>query len=77
MTCVVAPDGRLAGIITDGDLRRLMMREPDVIAIPKASRPEHIRENRATLDIEFTDEDRAKLDQSFPPPTRKTPLETL
>lgn len=30
MTCVVAPDGRLAGIITDGDLRRLMMREPDV-----------------------------------------------
>jgi diketogulonate reductase-like aldo/keto reductase len=54
-----------------------VMREPDVIAIPKASRPEHIRENRATLDIEFTDEDLAKLDQSFPAPTRKTPLETL
>jgi diketogulonate reductase-like aldo/keto reductase len=54
-----------------------VMREPDVIAIPKASRPEHIRENRATLDFAFTDEDLAKLDQSFPPPTRKTPLETL
>ncbi len=30
MTCVADADGRLAGIITDGDLRRLMMREPDV-----------------------------------------------
>ncbi len=30
MTCVAGADGRLAGIITDGDLRRLMMREPDV-----------------------------------------------
>ena len=30
MTCVDAPDGRLAGIITDGDLRRLMMRDHDV-----------------------------------------------
>ena len=30
MTCVEAPEGRLAGIITDGDLRRLMMRDHDV-----------------------------------------------
>jgi len=30
MTCVLQPEGRLAGIITDGDLRRLMMREQDV-----------------------------------------------
>ena len=32
MTCVVDADGRLAGIVTDGDLRRLMMREGDVTA---------------------------------------------
>jgi arabinose-5-phosphate isomerase len=31
MTCVVGPDGRLAGIITDGDLRRHMA-APDVLA---------------------------------------------
>ena len=49
----------------------------DTIAIPKASRSEHIRENRAALDIELTPEDLAKLDQSFPPPDRKTPLEML
>lgn len=30
MTCVVEASGRLVGIVTDGDLRRLMMREEDV-----------------------------------------------
>jgi arabinose-5-phosphate isomerase len=29
MTTVAAPDGRLAGIISDGDLRRLMERHGD------------------------------------------------
>lgn len=28
MTCVVDADGRLAGVFTDGDLRRLMMKRP-------------------------------------------------
>jgi arabinose-5-phosphate isomerase len=28
MTCVVGADGRLAGVFTDGDLRRLMMKRP-------------------------------------------------
>src|SRR5215471_12223629 len=28
MTCIVAADGRLAGVFTDGDLRRLMMKRP-------------------------------------------------
>jgi diketogulonate reductase-like aldo/keto reductase len=54
-----------------------VLRDTDVIAIPKASRPGHIRENRAALDIELTPDDLAKLDQSFPPPVRKTPLEML
>jgi diketogulonate reductase-like aldo/keto reductase len=54
-----------------------VLREPDIIAIPKASRPEHIRENRAALDIQLRDEDLAKLDKSFPPPSRKIPLEML
>ncbi len=33
MTCVVGPDGRLAGVITDGDLRRHMMKTPDVLSL--------------------------------------------
>lgn len=31
MTCVVDGEGRLAGIFTDGDLRRLMLKNPDVL----------------------------------------------
>jgi arabinose-5-phosphate isomerase len=31
MTCVVDPDGRLAGVFTDGDLRRQMARAPNVL----------------------------------------------
>jgi arabinose-5-phosphate isomerase len=34
MTCVVADDGRLAGVFTDGDLRRVMMLRPaDVLGL--------------------------------------------
>ena len=54
-----------------------VLRERDIIAIPKASQRQHIRENREAIDIQLTKEDLAKLDQSFPPPTRKIPLETL
>jgi arabinose-5-phosphate isomerase len=31
MTCVLEADGRLAGIITDGDLRRHMSTMPDIL----------------------------------------------
>ncbi|HVF22638.1 MAG TPA: aldo/keto reductase [Pyrinomonadaceae bacterium] len=53
-----------------------LLREPDVIVIPKAVRPEHIRENRAAHDLKLTERDFKELDQAFPPPTRKIPLET-
>ena len=33
MTCVVDADGRLAGIFTDGDLRRLMLASADVLSL--------------------------------------------
>lgn len=48
-----------------------------VIAIPKAARPDHVRENRAALDIRLTADDRAVLDRAFPPPSMKRPLEIL
>jgi diketogulonate reductase-like aldo/keto reductase len=53
-----------------------LLREPDVVVIPKAVRPEHIRENRAAHDLKLTERDFKELDESFPPPTRKIPLET-
>jgi diketogulonate reductase-like aldo/keto reductase len=54
-----------------------VMREGDVIAIPKASDPLHIRANRAAADLMLTGEDLAELDKAFPPPTSKRPLEIL
>jgi diketogulonate reductase-like aldo/keto reductase len=51
--------------------------QPGVIAIPKASSQEHIRQNVAALDIKLTSEDLAELDRAFPPPTRKRGLEMI
>jgi diketogulonate reductase-like aldo/keto reductase len=53
------------------------MAQPGVIAIPKASRPEHVRQNIAALDISLTPQDLAELDRAFPPPARKKPLEMI
>ncbi|ESZ23938.1 aldo/keto reductase [Mesorhizobium sp. L2C067A000] len=54
-----------------------VMAQPGVIAIPKASSQEHVRQNVAALDIELTAEDLAELDRAFPPPTRKRGLEMI
>lgn len=53
------------------------LQHPNVISIPKASLPEHVRENAEALSIRLQDEDIALLDQAFPPPTCKTSLEIL
>ena len=48
----------------------------DVVAIPKASSLIHVRENRAALELELTECDFIDLDEAFPPPQEKIPLET-
>jgi diketogulonate reductase-like aldo/keto reductase len=52
-----------------------LLQQEGVIVIPKASREAHVRENRATLELMLTDEDRTELDQAFPPPHKKTTLD--
>ncbi|WP_292281343.1 aldo/keto reductase, partial [Mesorhizobium sp.] len=54
-----------------------VMAQPGVIAIPKAGRQEHVRQNAAALDIKLTPEDFAELDRVFPPPTRRRGLEMI
>ena len=54
-----------------------VLRQPDVIAIPKASRRDHVRENRGALEIHLSDDDLRELDRAFPPPSRKIPLEVI
>ena len=54
-----------------------VLRQPGVIAIPKAGRVEHVRDNRAALEVELAPEDLAELDDAFPPPTHKRLLEMI
>ncbi|RUW62669.1 aldo/keto reductase [Mesorhizobium sp. M7A.F.Ca.US.008.03.1.1] len=54
-----------------------VMHQEGVIAIPKASSQEHVRQNVAALDIKLTLQDIADLDSAFPPPTRKRGLEMI
>jgi diketogulonate reductase-like aldo/keto reductase len=52
-----------------------VIREDGVIAIPKAADPKHVRENRGAADIKLTKRDLEELDESFPSPDGKKPLE--
>lgn len=54
-----------------------VLRQPLVIAIPKASSPDHVRECRNALDVRLTPGDLADLDRAHPPPTRKRALEVI
>ena len=54
-----------------------LLRRQGVCAIPKASTVEHVRENRAALELRLTAEDLAELDAAFPPPSGPRPLEIL
>ena len=47
------------------------------IVIPKASRPEHVRENRGALDVRLTEQDLSAIDRAFPPPKGKSRLGML
>lgn len=51
-----------------------LLQQQGIIAIPKASNPEHVKENSAALDIKLTQEDLDELDKAFPPPNRKMSL---
>jgi len=54
-----------------------LLRQEDVVVIPKAVQPVHVRANRAALELaaRLTGEDLALLDAGFPPPQRRRPLE--
>lgn len=48
-----------------------------VIAIPKASSVAHVQENAAALNITLSHDELARLDNAFPAPGRKTPLDVV
>ncbi|CAH1654198.1 methylglyoxal reductase YeaE [Hyphomicrobiales bacterium] len=50
------------------------LRQPGLIAIPKASRKAHVEANARAANLQLTPEDTAAIDAVFPPPRRKRPL---
>jgi diketogulonate reductase-like aldo/keto reductase len=54
-----------------------VLRQPGVIAIPKASSLAHVEANAAAQDLVLDGEELAALDRAFPPPKRKTALGML
>jgi diketogulonate reductase-like aldo/keto reductase len=54
-----------------------LLRQEGAIVIPKASRLEHVRENRGALDVVLTEEDLAALDRAFPPPKGRSSVGML
>lgn len=53
------------------------MREKDVISIPKASSRKHVIENAAAGLITLSDDEIWKLDEAFPIPSWKVPLDMI
>jgi diketogulonate reductase-like aldo/keto reductase len=54
-----------------------LLERPGVVAIPKSSRPQRVAENLGCLEIKLTEADRRALDEAFPPPRGKRPLEMI
>jgi diketogulonate reductase-like aldo/keto reductase len=54
-----------------------VLRLPDVFAVAKASTRAHVIENRAAMEIGFSQDELDQLDRIFPPPMAKVSLEVL
>jgi diketogulonate reductase-like aldo/keto reductase len=87
-----SPVGHGRGLLENATLRKIakrhdattsqialawVVRQPGMIAIPKASKEKHVRDNLRSIEIKLTNEDLADLDREFPPPKSKKPLPML
>ncbi|HHT44736.1 MAG TPA: aldo/keto reductase [Fastidiosipila sp.] len=89
--CPLAQAGRLRAALVDSlevqaiALKRnvtpyqillaFVLTKPGVLAIPKASTPDHVKENRQAADIHLSEKELAILDMAFPKPDRAVPLD--
>lgn len=51
-----------------------LLQKQEVIVIAKASKIEHVRQNREALDVRLTIRDLEALERAYPPPRKPTPL---
>ncbi|MBD8161378.1 aldo/keto reductase [Erwinia persicina] len=73
----------LVGIARQKDISvaRLLLawaiRKEGVMAIPKAGSIAHVEDNAAALDVSLSNEELALINQAFPPPASKLPLDVV
>ena len=87
-----SPVGHGRGLLENATLKKIAKRhgattsqialawvlcQPGVIAIPKASKEKHVRDNARSVQVKLTREDFAELDREFPPPKSKKSLSML
>jgi diketogulonate reductase-like aldo/keto reductase len=87
-----SPVGHGRGLLENATLKRIakrhgtttsqialawVLRQSEMIAIPKASNEAHVRDNARSIEIKLTKEDLAELDREFPPPKSKKSLPML
>jgi diketogulonate reductase-like aldo/keto reductase len=53
------------------------LRQPGVITIVKAAKPEHVRQNAAAAELILDAQDLATIDRAYPVPDHDVPLDTL
>jgi len=53
------------------------LRRPRTVVVPKASDPDHVRDNAGAARLFLSGEDLVELDAAFPPPAGPAPLEIL
>jgi diketogulonate reductase-like aldo/keto reductase len=54
-----------------------LLRRDGMMVIPKATQPEHVRDNRGAPDLRLTADDLAVIDRAFPPPKGRSALGML
>lgn len=54
-----------------------VLQQENVLAIPKAGTPAHVRENAKVIELKLLEEDLIMLEKEFPAPKRKTELDML
>jgi len=54
-----------------------VIRSGNVIAIPKAVQPRHVKDNAAALTLSLTADEIVRIDAAFPAPRHKTPLDMV
>lgn len=89
--CPLAQAGRLRQGIVESDAVRevaaahgltpmqvllaFVLHDQSVIAIPRSSNAKHVMQNWAVRDVQLTDEDMTLLNEEFPPPDHRMPLD--